>query len=195
MTNSVRVSRASRAASVAGAAGLISTVMTALYFTVGQPFGTLNDIALLVMTLALAPVMLGFYELGGRTPLLPARLALASGIGAIVTWSIAQLVFISQFTFDYQHPVTGALAVEAVMLIAIGSWLTGAPLLAGPWLTMPLRWLGAVCGVAFVLLGAGLLIGGGFHPLSLVGGLVYQLAFPVWALLIGRLLARRAVPA
>jgi hypothetical protein len=187
-----RVGRASRAAYVVGVAGLISMVLLALFFEFGQPFGTLNDIALLVMTLALAPVMLGFYELGGRTPLLPARLALASGLAAIVIWSIAQLAFITLFTFDYEHPATGALAVEAVMLIVIGSWLIGAPLLAGPWLTMPLRWLGAACGLCFALLGAGLLIGGGFHPLSIIGGLGYQIAFPIWALLIGRLLARRA---
>jgi hypothetical protein len=187
-----RVERASRAAYVVGVAGLISIVLLALFFAVGQPFGTLNDIALLVMTLALAPVMLGFYELGGRTPLLPARLALASSLAAVVIWSIAQLAFLTVLTFDYEHPATGALAVQAVMLILIGGWLVGAPLLAGPWLTTPLRWLGAVCGVSFILFGAGLLIGGGFHPLSIIGGLGYQIAFPIWALLIGRLLARRA---
>jgi hypothetical protein len=192
MTNADRVRRASRSATIAGIAGLVALVLIGLFFSVGQPFGTLNDLALLVMTLALAPVMLGFYELGGRTPLLPARLALTSSIGAIAIWSIAQAAMIAGLvSFDYDHAATGAFAVEAVTVILIGGWLVGAPLLAGPWLPSALRWFGAFCGVGFIVFGIGELLGGAFHPLTIVGGLGYQIAFPIWALLIGRLLARR----
>lgn len=191
-----RVRRASRSATVAGVAGLIAFGLIILFFTVGQPFGTLNDLALLVMTLAIGPVMLGFYELGGRTPLVPARLALASGLGAIAIWSIAQAAMIAGFvSFEYDRAATGAFAVEAVTEILIGGWLAGAPLLAGPWLPTPLRWLGAACGVGFIVFGIGQLLGGVYHPLTILGGLGYQIAFPIWALLIGRLLARRVASA
>ena len=191
-----RVRRASRSATVAGMAGLIALVLIGLFFSVGQPFGTLNDLALLVMTLALGPVMLGFYELGGRTPLLPARLALASSLAAIAIWSIAQAAMIAGLvSFDYDHGATGAFAIEAVTVILIGAWLVGAPLLAGPWLPPLLRWLGAACGVGFIVFGIGQLLGGAFHPLTIAGGLGYQIVFPVWSLLIGRLLARRGASA
>jgi len=193
MTDMNRVSQASRSATVVGISGLVALVLIGLFFTVGQPFGTLNDLALLVMTLALGPVMLGFYELGGRTPLIPARLALTSSLGAIAIWSIAQVAMIAGLVaFDYDHGATGAFAVEAVTVILIGGWLVGAPLLAGPWLPALLRRLGAVCGVGFIVFGIGELLGGAYHPLTIVGGLGYQIAFPIWALLIGRLLARRA---
>lgn len=194
MTDVNRVRRGSRSATVSGVAGLAALVLIGLFFTVGQPFGTLNDLALLVMTLALGPVMLAFYELGGRTPLLPARLALASSLGAIAVWSIAQAAMIAGLvSFDYEGAATGAFAVEAVMGILIGGWLIGAPLLAGPWLPGPLRWFGAVCGVGFVVFGIGVLAGGVYHPLTIVGGLGYQIAYPIWALLIGRLLGRGAL--
>jgi hypothetical protein len=196
MLDVTRVRRGSRSATVAGVAGLAALALIGLFFSVGQPFGTLNDLALLVMTVALGPVMLAFYELGGRTPLVPARLALGSSLAAIGIWSIVQAAMIAGVvTFDYDHGATGAFAVEAVTVILIGAWLVGAPLLAGPWLPAPLRWLGAACGLGFIVFGIGLLLGGAFHPLTIVGGLGYQIAFPIWALLIGRLLARRAAAA
>jgi hypothetical protein len=188
-----RVGRAAQAAYVAAAAGLVGLVTIALFFWIGQPWGTLNDIALLVMTLAIAPVMLGSYELGGVTPLWPARLSLAAGIGAVVLWSVLHAAFIVGIVaFDYEHAATGALLVQNVALIAIGAWLTGAPLLAGPWLPGRLRILGAFAGVGFVLTGAGLILGGFGHPLTWVGGIGYQVLFPIWAWLVARVFSSRA---
>ena len=181
---------------MAAISGVVALVLIGLFFTIGQPFGTLNDIALLVMTLALAPIMLGSYELGGVTPLWPARFSLASGIGAILAWSIIQAAMIvGLVTFDYDHGATGAFAVENLALIVIGAWLTGAPLLAGPWLPTRLRILGALAGLGFVLTGAGLILAGVNHPLTYVGGIGYQVLFPVWAWLVGRVFSSRAGPA
>ena len=191
MDGSRRVERARTAAYVAAVSGLAALVTIALFFAVGQPFGTLNDASLLVMTLALAPVMLGFYELGGRTPIGPARLSLAVGIGAVIAWSIIQAAMIVGVVhFDYDHAATGWFAAESVALVVIGMWLAGATVLAGPWLTPLLRWLGAFCGLEFVLIAGGLLLGGVNHPLTYLGGLGYQLLFPAWAYLLGRRLAR-----
>ena len=188
--NSVRL--AAQAAFVIAIAGLVGLVTITLFFTVGQPFGTLNDLSLLVMMLALAPVMLGFYELGGRTSLIPARLSLAAGIGAVVVWSIDQLAMIlGLVTFDYAQGATGAFALEALTLIIVGAWLIGASLLAGPWLKPILRWLGALSGIGFVVFAAGLLLGGVDHPLTYLGGVGYQVIFPIWAFLLSRHLRRR----
>ena len=155
-------------------------------------FGTLNDMFLLVMTLAIAPIMLGSYELGGVAPLWPARFSLAAGVGAVLVWSLAQVLMVTGVvTFAYEQPATGAFAVEAAALIVIGAWLIGAPLLAGPWLPGPLRWLGALSGLGLVVFGLGLLRGGVNDPLTYVGGIGYQILFPVWAFLFSRLLGTR----
>jgi hypothetical protein len=76
-------------------------------------------------------------------------------------------------------------------MVAIGAWLSGAPLLAGPWLPGPLRYLGAVSGLGFVVLGLGLLRGGTNDPLTDVVGVGYAGLFPIWAFLFGRLLGTR----
>lgn len=172
---------------VVAGAGLVAAVTIGLFFAIGQPWGTINDAALVVMTLALAPVMLASYELGGRTPLLPARVALAGGIASILAWCFVQAAMILGFVaFDYTNGATGAFAVESILVVLIGAWLIGAPLLAGPWLPSLHRWLGVVSGLGFIGLGLGLLLGGTSHPLTYLGGVGYQLAFPVWGYLMAR---------
>jgi hypothetical protein len=187
-----RVRRAKTAGYLVAIAGAGALVAFGLFSQVGQPFGTLNHLFLLVMTLAIAPVMLGSYELGGVTPLWPARLSLAAGIGAVLVWSVVQtLMVVGVVTFNYDTPANGAFAIEAIAVMVIGAWLTGAPLLAGPWLPGPLRWLGAVSGLGFVVFGLGLLHGGVNDGFTYIGGIGYEVLFPIWAFLFGRLLGRR----
>jgi hypothetical protein len=187
-----RVRRAELGGYVAAVAGAGALVAFGLFSTFGQPFGTLNDILLLVMTLAIAPMMLGSYELGGVTPLWPARFSLTAGIGAVLVWSAAQVLMVAGVvTFAYERPASAAFAVEAIGLIVIGAWLTGAPLLAGPWLPRHLRWLGALSGLGFIVFGLGLLHGGVNDTLTYIGGIGYQILFPIWAYLFARLLGTR----
>src|SRR5262245_19596595 len=104
-----RVTRAATAAIVSGVAGFVALVTIVLFFTVGQPWGSINDLAITVETLAIAWMMLGSYELGGVTPLWPARLSLAGGIGAVLVWSAITLAMVAGLvTFDYEHAATGA---------------------------------------------------------------------------------------
>jgi len=188
-----RVTNAAAAATVAGVAGIVALVTIALFFGVGQPWGSLNDLALAVMVPAIAPMMLGSYELGGVTPLWPSRLALAGGIAGTVVYAALQVAMVAGLvTFDYTVGSTGAFLVEDLALIVVGLWLVGAPLLAGPWLPTRERLLGSLSGVGFVLIAAGLILGGMNHPLTYVGGLGFDLLFPIWALLMARVFRARA---
>ncbi len=184
------VSNAALAAYVLASAALVGLVTIGLFCWIGQPWGTVNDLALLVMTLALAPLMLAFYELGGRTPTPLAQAAQAFGWIAVLTWSAVQLLLIAgALTFDYKAGATGAFAIESYADIGIGLWIAGASLLAGPWLN-PVRWLGVVSGLGFVVLAIGLLMGGQDHPLTYLGGIGYEIVLPIWAFLMARLLGR-----
>ncbi len=190
-----RVRLAATAGYVIAGSGAGALVAYGLFSAGIAVFGPINDILRLVMTLAIAPVMLGSYELGGVTPLWPARLSLAGGTAAVVVWSVVQVAMIGGLvTFDYEKPASGAFAIEAIAVLVMGAWITGAPLLAGPWLPPRLRWLGAISGVGFVVFGIGLLLGGVNDLLTDVGGIGYQILFPVWAFLLARLLGapRRA---
>jgi hypothetical protein len=180
------VRRAVVAAYLVAAAGLVAIATIILFFVIGQPWGTLNDTALLVVTAAIPPLMLAFWELGGLTPTPLALVAQVSGWIAVVVWCVVQVLMIAGLlTFDYEHAATGGLAVEAVALVIIGLWIAGANLLAGGWLSS-IRWLGVVAGIGFVLLPIGLILGGVNHPLTYAGGIGYSIILPVWAFLMAR---------
>jgi len=183
------VRRAVLAAYIIAAAGLLAALTIFLFFVAGQPWGTLNDIALLVMTAALPLLMLAFWEFGGLTPTPLALVAQISGWIAVAVWCVAQaLMIVGVLSFDYEDAATGGLAVEAVALVVIGLWIAGANLLAGSWLNAT-RWFGLVSGLGFVLLPIGLFMGGVNHPLTYAGGVGYSIAFPVWAFLMAKHLA------
>ena len=180
------VRRAVTAAYVIAAAGLLAAVTIALFFAIGQPWGTLNDVALLLMTAALPVLMLAFWELGGLTPTPLALVAQVSGWIAVAVWCAVQALMIVGFvSFNYEDAATGGLAVEAIALVVIGLWIAGANLLAGTWLNT-IRWFGLLSGLGFVLLPIGLIMGGVDHPLTYAGGVGYSIAFPVWAFLMAR---------
>lgn len=186
------VSTASTAAYVVAGAAAVGLVTLGLFFWIGAPWGTINDIAGVVTAAAVAPTMLAFYELGGLTPTRLAQLAQASGWLAVIVWCAVHLLFIAGVvTFDYDAPATGAMALEQAALVVIGLWIAGANLLAGAWLSW-IRWLGVVAGIGLALVGAGLVLGGMSHPLNYAGSIGYLIALPVWAFLLARLLRRIA---
>jgi hypothetical protein len=193
MVDATRVATGATAALAAAVSGAIALVGIVLFFIVGQPFGTVNDIALLVMTLSLPPVMLAHYELGGVVPLWPARLSLAGAAAAAAAWALIQLAFVAGVVaFDYETAATGWLAAQTVVLVVIGLWIGGASLLAGSWLSATTRALGIVAGAGTIAMAAGLLLGGVNHPLSYVGGVGYQVVLPIWAYALSRVFRAQA---
>ena len=187
-----RTARITRIGSWAGyivaGSGAVGLVAIALFFSVGQPWGTLNDISLLVMFAAVAPLMLSFYELGGRTPTALAQLAQSVGWIATIVFCSTQALLIGGFVvFDYYHGATGAFAVGTLAWAYIGAWVAGANLLAGPWLNW-IRWLGVIAGVGGLVMAFGLLVGGVDTGWTYLGGVGYQVVLPIWAFLMARLL-------
>ena len=186
------VRRASIAGWMVGAAGLVALVTIGLFFWIGQPFGLINDLALIVMTAAIPFLMLVYWELGGLTPTPLALVALTGGWLASAVWCVTHLLFVAGVvSIDYSAPATGAWAVEAVALVVIGLWIAGANLLAGPWLT-GLRWFGVLTGAGLVLFAIGTIISGSEGTLVYIGGLAYLVLLPIWGLLMARFIGLRA---
>lgn len=190
-----RIVRASRvAAFVVALAGLVGLVSIGLTVALGEAWSPLNDAALLVLTAALAPLMLAFYELGGATPLRLAQLAQTLGWVAVVAWCAVQLgQMAGAIPRDAEAPAEGLGWVAAWALIYIGAWIAGANLLAGPWLTTP-RPVGLLAGLATAFFGGGLLTGGVTSAFTSAGALGYVTIVPLWAFLMTRLLGALARP-
>ena len=196
---SERTRRITRIGTVAGwvvaiaGAGVLATV--ALAQSVGDPWGDVNDWFLLVMVVALAPLMLSFYELGGRTPLRLAQLAQLLGWASVITWAVLQkLLIFNLVSFEMDTAASGWFAVGSLALGYVGLWIAGANLLAGPWLPS-IRWVGVGAGLAMTLFAFGLLRGGVDSGWTELGGLGTAVLIPIWAALMARLLTRLSAPA
>jgi hypothetical protein len=192
-SRTARIARISAAAGyVAAAAGGLGLISVGMNQTAGEPWGTVNDVALLLMVAALAPLLLSFYELGGRTPLRPAQLAQTLGwvaVGVFVAVQLLQLAGVVEIRED--EPASGAVTAASLALVYIGLWIAGANLLAGPWLNS-VRWLGVVAGVAAVVFAYGILRGGPDSGWTWLGGLGLLFVGSVWAFLMARLLGALA---
>ena len=173
-----------RWAEVGGYTIALAGIVAALTFDADRPIFYLSTA---IMALALAPVMLGFYELGGRTPRGLALGALSIGMLAVLVFAaLFGGLSAGLFSVDATRPAEGPLAISSVAMLVFGVWLVAAPVLAGQWLTSIPRWLGAVSGLAWALEGMGLLAAGSQTPLTTIGGIGAQLLFPVWGAVVGR---------
>jgi len=189
-----RTRRITRIGSAAGyvvaVAGAITLVTTVLGMGGDGAWQTINDLSLLLLVAALAPLMLSFYELGGLTPTILAQLAQTIGWASVLTFCAVQLLQLAGIVqVEWRAPATGAFAIGSGALAYSGLWINGANLLAGSWLG-PQRWLGFVGGLALALFAAGLLVGGVDTGWATVGGLGFLLLVPAWAFLMARLLRR-----
>jgi hypothetical protein len=187
------VSRASAAGLVIAVAGFLALVALVLFFTAGQPWGTVNDLLLIITVGALPVLMLAFWELGGLTPTPLALAAQALGWLAAATWCVTHLLFVTGFVdIDYDtSAATGAYLVESAALVYIGLWIAGAALLAGPWLTA-IRWVGVAVGLGIAVYGLGTIVSGPAGTLTYLGAMAYLLLFPAWGCLMSVYLRRTA---
>jgi hypothetical protein len=144
-------------------------------------------LSMAVMVVATAPVMVTFYELGGRTPPAPAR-------GALLVALLTAVVFAGMFvalaagtvSANTSGVASGPFAIVAAAMVGFGLWVAAASVLAGRWLTAVPRWLGILAGLAWMVVGATLILAGGGNPATTIAGLGFQVLFPIWGAVIGR---------
>ena len=185
-----------------GITGLTANLLLVLFFLLAQPFGevhpgfmwlgTANDWVIVVQFLTLVPVALA---LRSRLPSTGAvRLTTAAAVVAMVGTAVLQLLLIA-----------GVLAFEVQvwlvvpMFLVIFGWVLTTSSIAHRHGTLPrpLTRFGLLLGVCFpvglLIAAAGLPFGWGsvaqlaFGVPGLVVGVLSWLAFPVWPLLLARL--------
>lgn len=189
-----RTRRITRIGSVAGyvvaVAGAITLVTSAVGLGADGAWQTINDLGLLVLVAALAPLMLSFYELGGLTPTILAQAAQTIGWASVLTFCTIQVLQLAGVVqVEWRSAATGAFAIGSGALGYIGLWINGANLLAGRWLG-PQRWLGFLGGLALAVFAVGLLAGGVDTGWATVGAIGFLTLVPAWAFLMARLLRR-----
>jgi xanthosine utilization system XapX-like protein len=164
---------------LAAAATVVGAIFLGLFFSRGQPWGTLNDLASIVMMLATIPVAL-FIARSQADELPGAAWAVASiGIVGMLGATIAQALLVARVrSYEALLPWTlgcGAIVGVWYALVGLTGFSTGLP----PFLAL----LGIASGVGYVAIGYGFWRGNERHPASVAGGvvlLVASTAFLVW---------------
>ena len=165
---------------------LVALVAIALFFSFGQPWGTINDVASLVQWVAAVPLVVLIYQAQRASGLIALSVAATGLLSLVVASGLTVLLLTNVLTFQQQGIPT------AVAGGAFGLWLVLAALLwvRGSALPLPLVALMAIAGLGTVAGVVGFVAFGSGHWLTYAGGALGGLAYPAWAYWLAVLLLR-----
>jgi hypothetical protein len=171
------------AAYVSAAATLVTFVTGILFFTVGQPYGTIQDAASALQVLLMLPVAWMLHRLIGPSAMAWSWLAFVLGVVGMLVAGVSQVLLVFRVVAFEQTLRIGLIAGGA-----IGAWLALTGILAMVYGLLPvgLAWAGVVAGAGYLLLIAGFWLGGQGHPIFVSGSLVAVIGYTVWAVWLGR---------
>jgi len=157
---------------LAAVATVVGAFFLVLFFAKGQPWGTLNDIASVVLMVATIPVAVALGRLGEQPFGGLAWLVTAIGIVGMAGAALAQILLVARVrTYRQLLPWTlGSGAVVGVWYVLVG--LLGLEFVATRNYPPLLIALAIASGIGFIAIGYGFWRGNERHPVSIVGGLV-----------------------
>jgi hypothetical protein len=156
---------------VAAVATVVGAITLGLFFSRGEPWGTRNDVASIVLMVATIPVTVAVAALQSRA--FPVNvLAATVGVTGMVGASVAQGLLVARRR-TYQQLLPWTLGFGAI----VGAWyvlvgLLGLPTSDGPNISI----LAIAAGLGYVAIGYGFWRGNERHPLSIIGGLALLVA-------------------
>jgi len=179
---------------------IMGFVFIGIFFTVGQPFGTLNDLfGGLLLSLSMVPIVFALHRLLSPRQSALGILALGIGLAAMSVFAIAaasvMLKTLGVLSFAEPRPGTGPLGLGLYAPGLVGVWLIliSTASLTSRSLPPVLASIGLATGVGYVLVIIGFSMAGPQSPLVIVAGLLTAIGYPVWAIWLGRLLLRGLV--
>ena len=185
MTNFELARYAGWSAIVSGIATIIGFVTIIIFFSVGQPWGTMNDVSSVILAFSLLPVLLALYYLHRQHAPGITLAVLVIGVLALLVAAVFQLLLIFGIIAFEQTavivPAAFGLFGAALAIYNVLSRMHGS-------LPNTLAWLGIVAGVSYVLVIVGFILGGQEHPLAAIGGVTAAIIYPIFAIWFGRIL-------
>lgn len=177
MTSTGFLRYAGWSANVTATASIITFVSAILFFSIGQPFGTINDIASVFQVLFMLPLALILYRLNPEHAHLLNIVAVILGISGMITVVVGQsLLVVGVITYQQSLSFVPAGA-------AIGGWLV---LMSSKLLPRRLALTGVLAGIGYLMTVVGFLFGGQESPIFYAGGLILVISYPLWAFWLGR---------
>ena len=167
---------------LAAVATVIGAATLALFFQRGEPWGTRNDIAAIVLMVATIPVAVLIGAIEGDHFGITAAIVAGVGIVGMLACAGFQLALVARLR-TYEQLLARTLGAGVI----VGVWyvLAGVLALLGGGLDGPLPLLAIASGLGFVAVGFGFAAGAQAHPLAIGGGLLVLIASTAFLALLG----------
>lgn len=170
---------------VSAVATIIGLLTLVLFFSLGGPWGTINDVSSVIIALSILPVLLVLHHRHRQSAFVVSSAALGLGaLGLFIAILFQTLV------------IAGAISyAQTAITVPVSFGVLGLSLMAFGYLgitdgTLPrtLAWMGLIAGAGYVMVIIGFILGGQQHPLTAIGGLIAVIFYTPWAVWLGRIL-------
>ena len=164
------------------AATTILTLITGiLFFSIGKPFGKINDISSVFQVLFMIPLAIILASTLPARYLTLGLIAAIIGISGMILSAVGQSMLVFG-RIDFQgslkfFPAGGAIGIWLVFICLLDAYSGQFPSL------FPL--IGIFAGIGYLLTVIGFLWGGQQNMLFYIGGLILGISFPIWAFWLG----------
>ena len=167
---------------LSAAVTVLGAMTLAAFFSLGQPFGTLNDALSAVGALLLLPLAWALYRRHAARASVLAALATLVGVAGMLTLASLQSLLVLDVV-SFEQTLGAVFSASG----AIGLWLVLHSGMAWTFGSLPrhLVGLGVAAGAGYVLSGLGFGLGQA-HPVFIAGALLATIAYPLWAVGLGR---------
>ncbi len=169
---------------VSAAATIIGAVTLVIFFSAGDPFGIMNDISSVVIGLTGIIILFAMYQLHRSVAPVISLVAFAVGALAMLTAAVLQTLLVT-IRLDFGVITTYTFGVFGASLVVYGYLV-----IANKTLPRGLGWWGIVAGAGYILVTTGFILGGPNSNLTYIGGLTSVIAYPTWAIWLGRVLLK-----
>ena len=169
---------------ISAAATILTFLTGILYFTIGQPFGSIQDFVSVLQVLFMIPIAIGLYRLMPFATASVSLFAMAVGILGMLITAVGQGLLVLG-RIDYPTSLRffpGGVAIGIWLLVV--SWLGRTNL----FFSNGLARAGFAAGAGYIVTIAGFLWGGQESPIFYAGSLALVIGYAVWAIWLGRLL-------
>lgn len=166
----------------------IATILTfttgILFFSIGKPFGKINDISSVFQVLFMIPLAIILAHTLPAPYLTFGLIAAIVGVSGMLLSAIGQsLLVFGRIDFQSSQkffPAGGAIGVWLILICSLGAVSGQFPSL--------LPWIGISAGIGYLATVIGFLRGGQQNVLFTIGALILGISYPIWAFWLGTLI-------
>ena len=169
---------------VSAVATIIGAITLVIFFSLGDPFGIMNDISSVIIGLTAIIILFAMYQRHRSVAPVMSLIVFVIGALAMLTAAVLQTLLVA-IRMDFGVITTYMFGVFGTSLMIYGYLV-----LVNATLPRALGWWGIVAGLGYVLVVTGFIVSGPNHLFTYIGGMTSVIAYPTWAIWLGRVLLK-----